>query len=130
MSNQSLMAVAEVNSGKEEMSNRDRILQYCYDMRAIQRYPTRKILSTALEMKLSVVDYHVEKLIKDDKLRRLTNGVVELAEEPTKERAVSVTYVPYASVVIEIGDICVKVSLSEARKIGMLTIGICHAFRM
>ena len=128
MSAQSPETAAEIKPKKDEKTNRDAILQTCYDLRALHRYPTRKILSAALELKLSVVDYHVEKLIEDGLLRRLTNGVMELAEEPAKERAVSVTYVPYAPVVVEIGDICIKVSLSEARKLGMLTIGICHAF--
>lgn len=97
-----------------KQTNGELIFQTCVDLTNAGRAITRTRLEELTELRISVIDEHVTRLINEKGLlRRVTNGNYELVEQFPARRAVSVTAQADGQVCIEVGDDILKVYPSE-----------------
>lgn len=100
------------------------IYQTIVDLTSSNRSASRQVISSIAGIKMSIVDDHIKRMVDDGRLRRVVNGIVELAESVLPDRAVSMTYLPTGGCKLEIGDVCLDLTLREARMVGLATGGI------
>lgn len=109
---------------------RVRILQAVQDLTDCGRVATRQSISQITGLSMKAVDDCIKNLRDAGILDSPMPGVLELAEQPDKERAVTVTMLPEGirRCKIEIGDEVLDLSVREARLLGELTAGIAWRF--
>ena len=104
-------------------SNREAVFQAVVDLCASNQQATRKAISEATGLRMTIVDDHIKKLKADELIQLVINGVFEPVVR-AKDRPVSGTIVPNGGYKLEIGDICLDLTLREARNVGLLTGGL------
>ena len=104
------------------------IYQTIVDLTNTNRVCSRQVISQVTGLKLTIVDDHIKRMRDDGKLRLVVNGIVEPMEDAPPDRAVSVTYLPKGGVKLEIGDLCIDLTLREAKNVGAATAGIGFQF--
>lgn len=104
------------------------IYQAIVDLTNANRVASRQVISNETNLKMSIVDDHIKRMRDDGRLRLVVNGIVEPAENTAPDRAVSVTYLPKGMAKLEIGDVCINVTMREVRLIGFATGGVGQLF--
>jgi hypothetical protein len=89
---------------------------------------SRQILVDITGLTYSVVDDHIKRKIDGGRVRRVVNGIFEPVLGAPEDRAVSVTHLPGRTVKLEIGDVCIDLTLRETRMVGMATAGVALQF--
>lgn len=114
------------------MSRMPNMGQTIYDtivsLRSMQRVATRPVIAEIIGQPMSVVDYHIKALVSNARIRRVLNGVYEPIPLAHEDRAVSFTLVPGHTCKLEIGDVCLELSWSEARMVNIATAGTTVQF--
>lgn len=106
-----------------ERSNAELIWDTCVDLHNAGRIISRKVLVEITCLKTAVVDVHVETLVDNDKLRRLGAGMLEVVIQYPPARATSVTELPDGFVKLEVGDVCLHLQPTEARRVSRQMLG-------
>lgn len=104
------------------------IFQTIVDLGNSNRIATRQVLVESLGFSYAVVDDHVKRMIEDGRLRRVMSGVFEAVPAGPEDRAISITHLPGGFAKLEIGDVCVELSLREVRMVAMATAGVSLQF--
>jgi hypothetical protein len=104
------------------------ILSTIVDLRSTNRVATRPVVAEIIGQPMTVVDYHLKKLCSDGLLRRVLNGVFEPVAQDREDRAISFTMLPDGSCKLEVGDVCMELSMREARMVGTATAGVSIQF--
>lgn len=104
------------------------VLATIVDLCNRNRTATRPVVAEIVGQPMSVVDYHLKKLVADGKVRRVNNGVFEPMPESKEDRAVSFTMLPDGGCKLEIGDFCLELTMREARMVGAATAGVSIQF--
>lgn len=89
---------------------------------------TREAVARVVNVKMALVDDHLKRLINDERLRRVTRGVVAPVQMFPADRAVSVTTMPNGLVKLEIGEHLVELTPREVRHIGSSMVGFTLQF--
>lgn len=105
-----------------------RVYDTIVDLASRNRVATRPVVAECIGQTMSVVDYHLKKLVADGKVKRVNNGVFEPMPEANEDRAVSFTMLPDGGCKLEIGDHCIELTLREARMVGASTAGVSIQF--
>ena len=100
------------------------IYQTIVDLTNSNRVASRQVISGITNIKMSIVDDHIKRMRDDGRLRLVVNGIVEPVEDAREDRAVSMTYLPKGGCKLEIGEICIELTLRETRLIGLATGGV------
>lgn len=104
------------------------IYQAIVDLTNSNRIVSRQVLVDITGLTYGVIDDHVKRMIEGGRLRRVANGIFEPVLEASEDRAVSITHLPGGLCKLEIGDVCVDLTLREARMVGMATGGVALQF--
>lgn len=115
-------------SASTPRSTAQKILRAITDLTSTNQTVTRQSIAMETHLKLSVVDDHVQRLKEGGQLVTLTYGVFKLVAQDEEDRAVSNTLLPNGRCKLEVGDICLDLSMREARLIAMATGGVALAF--
>ena len=110
-----------------KLTNRELIYQAITDLAATNRAASRQVISSMTGIKMTIVDDHIKRMKDDGKLRMVVNGVFEPVEEHREDRPVSMTFYK-SGCKLEIGEICIELSMREARNIGMASVGVTMQF--
>jgi hypothetical protein len=94
------------------------IYQTCLDLHNAGRLISRQVLVKLTGIKMGQVDDHVTRMVDVGRLRRVANGVLEVVEQFPPDRAISKTRLPDGTVILEVGDNVLKLTPSEAQKLG------------
>lgn len=97
-----------------ERTSSETIYQACLDLRNTGRSISRPVLAKVTGLKMGIVDDHVTRLADNGKLRRLHGGFVEVVEQFPANRVISKTVLPNGLVRMEIDDLLVELTPSEA----------------
>jgi DNA-binding Lrp family transcriptional regulator len=100
-------------------TNRETIYEGIQSLEASGRRATRRILSQMLNLKLSIVDDHIDRLEEDGMVRRLGGGVMELVAQHAPSRAMTVTRNLDGSCCVEFGDVIFSLTPQEERMLAM-----------
>lgn len=111
-----------------ERTSSETIFQACIGLRNEGRLITRQVLAKVTSLKMGIVDDHVTRLAEHGRLRRVSNGVVELVEQFPANRPISKTVLPDGSVKIEVGDDLVCLTPGEAQVVGGMLLGEATQF--
>lgn len=85
---------------------------------------TRINLQRAMDIPISKIDDHIRELVEvHRKLKRTGQGIFAIIAQRIPDREVSVTHLDTGRVKVEVGDILIELSLREARKVGLCTVG-------
>lgn len=96
-------------------SNAQQVWDAIVDLANEERHVTRKVLCEVTGLKAKIVDDHVERLILNNRLRRLGYGVLEVVEQFPPPRPISKTVMPNGIVKLEIDDVLVELTPKEVR---------------
>jgi hypothetical protein len=99
------------------------IFQTVQDLHNAGRVATRSVVKDMTGQSYSVVDDHVKRMLEDGRLRRVAPGVFEPVEEMPETRAVSLSRLPNGIWKLEVGDLCVDLTPSEARTLASMLAG-------
>lgn len=99
------------------------IAQTVLDLHNAGRQASRQVLMELLDLKYSVVDDHVKRLIDDGKLRRVANGIFEAVFQYPEARAISLTSMPDGYTIAEVGDAVMKLTPPEVLRLATLLAG-------
>lgn len=102
------------------------VFQTILDLHNAGRIATRVIVKEMTGQSYSVVDDHVKRMLEDGRLRRCAPGVFEPVEELPETRAVSLSRLPNGMWKLEIGDLCVDLTPSEARTLASMLVGTAN----
>lgn len=86
------------------------------------REVTRKAIATELGVAFRLVDDHVDKLLERGKIRRVLAGVFAPVEVQ-RDKVVSSTHVPGGRIKLDVDDVCIDLSLRDARAIVQVLAG-------
>ena len=100
-----------------------RIYDEIVGLRSKSMVATRAVIAEITNQQMSVVDYHVKRLVSDGKLRRVLNGVYEPVPQSVEDRAVSFTQLPSSACKLEIGDTVLELTWTEVRMVHYATAG-------
>lgn len=110
--------------------SRQLILNAIHDLVESQRTITRVAVASMSGLPYPTVDDHLDKLLEEGVVSRVLAGVFDYEPQRQPDRAVSVTLLPDAGrkVKIEVGDVCLDMTVREARMLGELTAGLMLRF--
>lgn len=111
-----------------ERTSSETIYQACVGLRNEGRLITRQVLVKITGLRMGIVDDHVTRMVDNDKLRRVASGVLEVVDQFPADRAISKTRMPDGTVIIEVGDDVLKLTPSEAQKVGADLMGEATVF--
>jgi len=95
---------------------------------AVGATPTRHTIAEESGVRLSAIDYHLKKLRDLGEIHSPTKSVWNLSIRDDQDRAVSGTFLPSGGYKLEIGEVCIDLSMREARLVAMVTGGVALAF--
>lgn len=104
-------------------STTERVYQTIVDLHALNRIPTREVICKETGLRFSVVDDSVKRLIDQERIRRVVNGVFE-PYTIKEDRPVSATVLPNGVVKAEVGDSVTELSPGEGRSLAKLLAGL------
>ena len=110
------------------MSNSQTVYQAIVDLSNASKPASRQRISQITGLRMSLVDDHIKSLKRLDKIRLVVNGVFEPVFAAQNDRAVSITFTPFGTVKLEVGDHCLDLTLREARAVGNGTAGLTMLF--
>lgn len=108
---------------KPKLTTSEVIYQAIMDLTGTNRAASRQIISNMTGLKMSIVDDHIKRMKDDGKLRMVVNGVYEPSEEFKEDRPVSMTFYK-GGCKLEIGDVCIELTMREARNVSLASGGV------
>jgi len=115
-------ATESSNTGQGR-TTRQVVFQAIVDLWNVNRQASRRAICDMTGLAMTVVDDHVKNLKDDGLIRLVVNGIFEPVDQ-TPDRAISGTMVPNGKYKLEIGDVCLDLTLREARNIALTTGGL------
>lgn len=111
----------------KQISPKDRIYQCIVDIHSSGRVATREVIVRETGIKMSVVDEQFRRLREDGKIDKVVNGVYEPVTV-WEERLVGASVLDDGRAALEVGDVKVIVTPTEARKIIKVLGGFALSF--
>lgn len=102
------------------------IYQTVVDLQQAGRQASRQVLMEELDLKYSIVDDHIKRLVDEGRLRRVANGVFEPVIEYPEMNAISYTWLPDGFIKIEIGDFVVTLAPPQQRALARMLMGAMY----
>lgn len=118
---------AEVLPAKRPLAS-SLIYQALVDLANANKTATRQTIMEATGLNYSIVDDHIKRRIVDGSVRRVVNGVFELVPNAPEDRSISLTQLPGGACKLEVGDVCLDLTLRETRMVGIATAGAVMQF--
>jgi hypothetical protein len=111
-----------------ERTSSETIYQACIDLRNAGRMINRSVLVKVTNLKMKIVDDHVDRMVENDKLRRIGSGVIEVVEQFPPNRRIQKTVMQDGTIEIALGGEVLEMTPSEASVIGQMLIGEATMF--
>lgn len=111
-----------------ERTTNETIFQACMDLHNAGRQISRQVLVKVTGLRMGIVDDHVTRLVEWDKLRRVSNGIVEVVEQFPSNRKVQKTVMGDGMIEIALGGEVLEMTPSEAALIGQMLMGEATMF--
>ena len=108
--------MAAEQAAAKAITSTQRVLDAVRDLREVDQIATRETVAELTGLKMSVVDDRLRALVDDGKLKRLLRGVYELVETFPEPRELSCTILSNGLVKLELGDLLVSLTPTEARR--------------
>jgi hypothetical protein len=109
-------------------NNRETVLRVITDLCEHSMGASRMRVVAVSGLRMAVVDYHVERLIVDGILRRVSTGIFEPVDQ-TEDRVISATILSRGRTKIEVGDEVLDLSPREGLALAKLLGGLLLAFK-
>jgi DNA-binding Lrp family transcriptional regulator len=114
-------------SNPETRTSAELVYDTIKDLQEAGRIPTREVIVEESGLRFTVVDEQIKRLRDDGRIRKVVNGVFELMDV-RQDRAISSTITASGLCKLDIGDQCLELSRSEARKIAQVLGGFAFYF--
>lgn len=110
------MTTETTTSAAPAITSTQRIFDAVRDLREVDQIATRETVAELTGLKMAIVDDRLRALVDDGKLKRLLRGVYELVETFPEPRELSCTILSTGLVKLELGDLLVSLTPTEARR--------------
>lgn len=98
------------------ITSTQRVFDAVRDLREVDQTATRETVAELTGLKMSVVDDRLRALVDDGKLKRLLRGIYELVETYPEPRPIYCGILHSGMVKMEVGEIVLTLTPSEARR--------------
>lgn len=106
-----------------ELTTGETIYQAAVDLHNAGRVITRQGLQKITSIKMGIIDDHVTRMVDAGRMRRVSNGVLELVEQFPVNRVYSKTVLPNGVVKFELGDQLLEATPGEVRELAGSLLG-------
>lgn len=107
---------AAEQSAPRAIASTQRVFDAVRDLREVDQIATRETVAELTGLKMAIVDDRLRTLVDEGKLKRLLRGIYELVETFPEPRELSCTMLSNGWVKLELGDVLVRLTPTEARR--------------